>query len=62
MENAKKTAKKDWEKLCDQAEYDQRQRDQNHKMEIARNKVILSQGEIVIIIEKEKIPWLQMSL
>lgn len=56
MENAKKTAKKDWEKLCDQAEYDQRQRDQNHKMEIARNKVILSQGEIVIIIEKEKIP------
>ncbi len=43
-------------------EFDRRQRDQHHKMEMACHQAILNQGELALMREKGKILRLKMSL
>ncbi len=58
----KEQARKDPKKHCKQVEYDPRQRDQHHKMEMAQHQAILNQGDVVIRQRKPKILQLQMTL
>ena len=58
----KKQAKEDQEERREQVEYDRRQYDQHHAIEMARQQAILNQGKFSILQSKERVLRFQMNL